>query len=136
MDSKISVFKNVWEFKKALKINPKLNGVSQPFLDAKDMALDELMLDNCEGCWNSNYLTECKNLIYCTNCLDCHNSTLLVNCDNCKNCNECENLIGANGHYKENGNTKISHTSDKINLTLLIIATIIVGVLITLIFNT
>jgi len=134
MYSKVLIFKDFWAFRKALKSKPTINGVSQAFLDAKGLTLDDVNLINCEACWNSYECENCNNLEYSYHCKECSNSKLLVNCQFCKNCYECEDIKLAVGEHRMNSYNSPSN-KDELNLTLLIIATFFVGSLITYMLN-
>lgn len=134
MYSKVLIFKDFWAFRKALKSNPNINGVSQTFLDAKGLQIEDIKLVNCEGCWNSNECVDCVNLEYSTHCKKCRNCKLLVNCEQCENCYECENIKLGRGEHRMNSYTS-SKSKDELNLTLLIVATFFVGSLITYMLN-
>ena len=63
--SLIQIYKDKNDFDS--RVDKKINGVTQEYLDYNYMSIADVKLDNCKGCFNSNHLTNC------TGCINCYN---------------------------------------------------------------
>ena len=90
MENKVLVFENEEDFRKMLKLNPEINGVSVDFYE-KIFKREENFLSCCSSVWgNSNRgCWNCVDCNWCLNCTNCVNCDWCINCTNCDNCKEC-----------------------------------------------
>jgi hypothetical protein len=56
-------------------------------------SVDNLVIENCELCYECIDCRDCFKLQYCQNCINCKDSYFLKNCNGCTNCFGCSNLI-------------------------------------------
>jgi hypothetical protein len=104
MEQKVLVFENEDDFRKLLKLNPKINGISVEFY--KKILEEHVVCDLDDDCWGGRHVANegCWNCYDChERCVNCTNCTGLWSCENCENCHFFEDDPNASGLVDKSG---------------------------------
>ena len=88
---KVRIFKDKIDYQQNKKAGE--NGVTQEWLDRKNLKVEDVILSNCNDCFNCN---ECSKCNYCNECNNCNNCNECNDCNECNNCNYCKKLNNCN----------------------------------------
>jgi hypothetical protein len=85
--SKIEIYADYEAFED--RQDKSVNGVSKEWLDKHSLAIEELKLVNCSGCWNCTRCWNCKDCKDCIDCISCRDCISCVDGWGCRDCIDC-----------------------------------------------